>query len=209
MVEALGTTSGPAVARALTSTARAKEDKNLYGAGILDARAAAARVFWGHVVLRGMALAGLAWLLARQIRRRGGKVARTPGALLGALVASVGLFPIATVLGLAAHAGKLRTLVELAIRPIGEWDIVWSGVGMHRWLLLASALPAFALAALGFGRSRFRPFIGGVALGTAALLAQMAWSGDVAFVGGTFLARFWEIANVAVCMWLARTSLKQ
>jgi hypothetical protein len=80
---------------------------------------------------------------------------------------------------------------------------------MHRWLLLASAMPAFVLAVLGFGRSRMRPFIGGVALGTAALLVQMVWSGDVAYVAGAFLGRLWEVANIAVCLWLARVALKE
>jgi serine protease len=208
MIESLGATSGPAVSRALTSSARAKDDANLYGAGIVDGRAAAARVFWSHFAVRAFALAGLAWALARRIRRQGGKVAVTSGAVAGALLAGVGLFPFATALGLATHAGTLRTLVELAIRPLGEWDVVAYGVGMHRWLLLASALPAFTLAALGFGRSRMRPFIGGVALGTAALLVQMAWSGDVAYVAGAFLVRLWEVANIVVCLWLARVALK-
>jgi len=90
--------------------------------------------------------------------------------------------------GLLAQAGKLRDYVEVAMRPLGEWDSVLLGAGFHRWLLLASALPAIALSAFGFASHRLRPFIGGVALGSAALLLQMAWSADVAFVGGAFCA---------------------
>ena len=63
------------------------------------------------------------------------------------------------------------------------------------------------LALLGFANCRVRPFIGGIALGTAALCAQMAWSADVTFVGGPLLARAWAVVNAVVCLWLARMAL--
>jgi hypothetical protein len=69
-------------------------------------------------------------------------------------------------------------------------------------------LPALALSAIGFRSRHLRPLIGGVALGTAALLLQMAWSGDAAFVAGPFLARVWEVGNAVVCLWLARVALE-
>jgi serine protease len=207
MIEALGVTDNTAVRDALTSSARPKDEKNLYGAGIVDAAAAAAKVFWNHLLLRAIALAGLAWLVGRRIKKRGGKAARTPGAVLGALAAGIGLLPIAPLFGLASHAGKLRTALELAMRPIGEWDLVLMGVGTHRFLLLASALPTLALTMLGFASRRLRPFIGGVALGTAALLAQMAWSNDVSFIAGPFLARIWAVGNALLCLWIARAAL--
>jgi hypothetical protein len=81
------------------------------------------------------------------------------------------------------------------------------GVGLHKWLFLASALPAFGLAAVGFASSRMRPLIGGMALGTAALLVQMTLAGDAAFVAGGFLMRIWTVTNAIVCLWLARTAL--
>jgi serine protease len=207
MIESLGVTDPGAVRDALTSTARPKDEPKLYGAGIVDAGAAASHVFWKHIAFRGLALLGLAWLVGRRIRKNGGKVARTVGSVAGALVASVGLIPFAPVLGLAAYAGKLRTVLELGMRPLGEWDLVLMGAGVHRWLLLASALPAIVLTMLGFASKRARPFIGGIALGTAALLAQLAWSGDAAFVGGPFLARIYAVVNALVCLWLARMAL--
>jgi hypothetical protein len=127
--------------------------------------------------------------------------------VLGALVGSVGLLPVLPVLGLAQHAGRLHTAFELAIRPLGEWDLVLGGAGLHRWLLLASALPALGLTALGFASRRARPLIGGLALGTAALLAQMVWSGDAAFVFGPLMARLWGVGNALVCVWIARLAL--
>jgi serine protease len=208
MIEALGVTDGSAVRDVLSSTARPKDDAKLYGAGILDVGAAASHVFWTHLAVRVLALAALAWLVARRIRKRGGKVARTPAAIVGALAAGVGLLPLAPVLGLASRAGSLRTAFELAARPIGEWDLVLGGAGVHRWLLLASAGPALVVAMLGFASRRTRPLIGGLALGTAALLAQMAWSGDTAFVAGPLLARAWAVGNALVCLWLARIALQ-
>jgi serine protease len=210
MIEALGVTRAAAVRDVLSASARPPvggPEGPLYGAGILDAGAAMARVFWSHLGLRVVALLGLAWLVRRRIVRRGGKVVRLRGALLGAWLAGVGLLPLAPAAGLLTQAGKLRDFVEVAMRPLGEWDSILLGAGFHRWLLLASALPALALSAFGFASRRLRPFIGGVGLGSAALLAQMAWSADAAFIGGAFLARIWVLANALVCLWIARVAL--
>jgi serine protease len=200
MIESLGVTEPAAVRAALESTARLKDEKNLYGAGILDGGAAASRVFWTHVIVRSIALLGLLWLVGRRIRKQGGAVARTLGSVGGALLASVGLVPFAPLFGL----GRWTSLI---MRPLGEWDLVLLGAGVHRWLLLASALPAVVLTVLGFASKRFRPFIGGIALGTAALCVQMAWSGDVAYVFGAMMGRIWAVVNALVCLWLARLAL--
>jgi hypothetical protein len=207
MVESLGVTNGTAVREVVQATARPKSERNLFGAGILDGGAAVARVFWSHLLVRVLALSLLSWSVGRSIKKRGGQFARTLGARVGMLIASVGLFPVAPLLGLAPRAGTTGTLLQLAARPLGEWDLLLLGEGWHRWLLLSSALPAIGLTALGFASRRARPFIGGIALGTAALCAQIAWSGDVAFALGGFLGRSWAVANVLVCLWLARTAL--
>jgi serine protease len=210
MIESLGVTRGDAVRDALFESARAPAggaDPKLYGAGILDGGAAASHVFWGHFFLRALALAGLAALVRRRIVKRGGTFARSPGAFLGACLAGVGLLPFIPISGLLTHTGKLHDFVELAMRPLGEWDAILFGAGLHRWLLLASALPSIALAALGFASRRLRPLIGGIALGTAALLCQMAYSADVAFVAGEALARAWAAGNALVCLWIARVAL--
>jgi serine protease len=206
MIESMGVTDADAVRGALSASARPKGNANLYGAGILDAGSAASHIFYNHLLVRALALVGLVWLVGRRIRKNGGKMARTAGAFLGALVASVGLLPIAPLLHLRG-GGQLHTAVELAMRPLGEWDLVLAGAGLHKWLLLASALPALGLTMFGFASRRLRPLIGGVALGSAALLAQLAWSGDAAFVGGAMLARVWTIGNALLCLWLARMAL--
>jgi serine protease len=208
MIESLGVTDVGAVRDALQASARPKDGPNLYGAGILDAGAATSHVFWKHLLVRGVALFALGFLVRRRIRKSGGMPARTLGATLVTLAASIGLAPFLPLFGnIAAHAGRLRTGLELAMRPIGEWDLVLLGGGVHRWLLLASAIPAVVLTLFGFASRRTRPLIGGIALGTSALLAQIAWSGDVAFVAGPTLARVWAIVNALVCLWIARLAL--
>ena len=130
MVEALGVTDGASVRGALESTARHPsgpgndDDKELLGSGILDAAAAVSHVYWTHLALRAMALVGLAWVVMRHMRRRGAKMTRAPGAVLGALVAGVGLFPLSPLLGLSPRAGGVVPIVELVARPLGEWDLV-------------------------------------------------------------------------------------
>lgn len=210
MIESLGVTRSDAVREVLYETARAPAggaDPKLYGAGILDGGAAASHVFWHHFALRALALMGLAWLVRRRVVKRGGIFTRSAGAFLGACLAGVGLLPFVPLSGLLTHTGKLHDFVELAMRPLGEWDAILFGAGLHRWLLLASALPSVALTAVGFASRRARPLIGGIALGTAALLCQMAWSADVAFVGGEALARAWAVGNALVCLWIARVAL--
>ncbi len=208
MIEAMGVTYGPAVTDALTRSARAQGDHELYGAGILDAGAATWGVFWGHLVVRLAAALGVIALVRRRIKQRGGKMVRSAGAWVGLATASVGLLPVLAPLGPGIRAGSLGTAMQLAAHPLGEWDLILGGVALHGWWLLASALPVIALTAVGFRNRRSRPFIGGLAAGTAALLLQMAWSGDVAFVGGPWLARLWALANVLVCSWIARVGLE-
>ncbi len=210
MIESLGVTRGDAVREALYESARTPSggaDPKLYGAGILDGGAATSHVFWSHFGARAIALLGLGWLVRRRVLKRGGIFTRSRAALFGACLAGVGLLPFVPVAGLLTHSGKLHDFIELAMRPLGEWDAILFGAGLHRWLLMASALPSIALTAIGFASRRMRPLIGGIALGTAALLAQMAWSADVAFVAGPALARAWAVANALVCLWIARVGL--
>ncbi|HEY1960355.1 MAG TPA: S8 family peptidase [Polyangiaceae bacterium] len=202
-----GVTDPGALRADLESTARPKAEKNLYGAGILDAAAATTRVFYMHLALRLAALLGLALLIARRIRKKNGKFRWTAGATLGALVTSVGLLPILPLVGGLARAGSLRGWVELLARPLGEWDIALLGAGIHKFLPLASAAPALVGALLFFGSKRLRPLVGGVAIGSAALLVQLAWSGETAFFLGGAAMRIFAVVNALVCAWIARTAL--
>ena len=206
MMIGLGVGGPDAVREALTSSAVHKDDPKLFGAGILDTASATAHVFWKHVAVRLGALLVLALVVARRVRKKGGQVARSRGAWAGALFGSVGLVPFLPLLHIAPRLGAFRWVAELAMRPFGEWDIVWSA-GIHRWLPLASALPAIALTVLLFGVKKLRPTIGGFALGTAAFLTQIAFMADVSAPFGVFALRAWVVVNALVCLWLARLSL--
>lgn len=201
-----GVTDPDAVRATLQSTVTPKEDKNLFGAGILEAGTAAMRTHWMHVAVRLVALLGVALVVARRIKRKGGTVEKGAGTWVGALFAGVGLLPFLPVLSIPARLGDLRWVAELAMKPFGEWDLLFDP-GLHRWLLLASAVPAFALTTLFFNSKRLRPFVGGVALGSAALLCQLGISGETFFVLGSFGLRLFCAANVAVLLWVARMNL--
>jgi serine protease len=203
MVVAMGITDADAVESTLKASAVPKEEKNLYGAGILDAGAAAARAHWTHVGMRLAALLGLFLLVATQIKRGRGVLTKSPLALGGAFLGAVGLLPIAPLVHLSS---AMRPVAELLMRPLGEWDLLF-GAGLHRWLPLANALPAMVGVAFLFGSKRLRPGVGGLALGSAALLVQLAVSADVAFGAGSVLLRVWVLLNALVCAWLARLCL--
>lgn len=201
-----GVTHPDSVRSILAATASPKEEKELFGAGILDAGKAATRTHWLHVALRLAALVALAALVKRKIEKKGSRVEGGIGKTLGAFVASVGLVPFLPLLGIPARAGELRLFAELAMKPLGEWTILFAPA-LHAWLLLASALPIFALTALFFGSKLLRPVVGGLALGTAALLVQIGISGETFYALGPFMLRIWCGLNVALCLWLARLSL--
>ena len=203
-----GVTDADAVRDALTSNADKKDDPKQFGAGILNADRATSHVWWGHMFARLAALLAFGTLVFRRIKKKGGEAAKGP--LMGAfaLLGSVGLAPFLPFVGMA-QMGSARPYLEALARPLGEWDIVLLGADSHKWLVLASALPALALAVLFFGVKKLRPAVGGLALGTGALLTQLAASGDVSFVFGSFALRIFALANVALLGWLATVALNK
>jgi serine protease len=208
MIVGLGVTDPDAVEAALKASAEDKGDKNLYGAGRLDASAAANRVLYTHLGLRIAALFALFALVGRAIKKSGSRAVRSKGALVTAMLAGTGLLPIAGLLGLTTMSGPLRPIVELAMRPLGEWDLVFSA-GLHKYLLLANAGPAIGATLLLYGVKRLRPLVGGLAIGSAALLTQMAISGDVSFALGSIGLRVFAVVNAAVCFWIAKAALDE
>ena len=204
-----GITDADAVRAVLSKTAIPPSpsfDPNKFGAGILDAASAVTRSHWMHVFLRSFALVALGYFVSRRIKGKGGVMDRSRTMMFGALVAGIGLFAFAPLLGLAPRIGSARIALEILMRPFGEWDLLFDA-GLHRYLPLANALPAVALAGIGFGMPRVRSFLGGFALGSAALLAQLAWSAEVATPGGSLGLRLWTVVNMAVCLFVARLAL--
>lgn len=201
-----GVTHPDAVRAVLQSTATPKEDKNLFGAGILESGKATVRTHWAHVAVRLAALLAFAFVVVRRIKQKGGTLEKGNGKWVGALFAGVGLAPFLPVLGIPARLGSMRWLAELAMRPLGEWDLLFSP-DLHRWLPLASAAPAFLLTTLFFNNKALRPFVGGLALGSAALLTQIGISGEVWFAMGSVMLRVFCALNVLGLLWVARMSL--
>lgn len=201
-----GITDPDAVKATLQSTATPKEDKNLFGAGILESGKAAANTHWAHIAVRLVALLALAFAVARRIKQKGGTVEKGKGKFVGALFAGIGLLPFLPALGIPARLGPMRWVAELAMKPFGEWDLLLAP-GMHKWLLLASAVPAFGMTTLFFNNKHLRPFVGGVALGSAALLVQLGISGETFFALGSFGLRAFCAANVVALLWVARMNL--
>lgn len=201
-----GVTDPDAVKAVLQSTATPKEDKNLFGAGILEAGKATARTHWAHVAVRFAALLALAFVVIRRIKAKGGTVEKGAGKWLGGLFAGVGLLPFLPLLGVPARLGSMRWISDLAMRPFGEWDLLLAP-GLHKWLILASAAPAFLLTTFFFNNKMVRPFVGGIALGSAALLVQLGVSGESLFALGSFGLRIFCALNVIACLWVARMTL--
>jgi serine protease len=206
MLVGLGVSGPSAIRDALGAGARPKDDPNLYGAGILSASGSAVKVFWNHLGVRALALLVLGGLVARRIKKRGGKLGAWTTALPGALLGAVGVMFFLPLLHLAPRFGEHRWIAELLMRPVGEWDVVFDA-GWHRWLPLANALPAMVAAALLFGIKSLRSTLGGFAIGSAALMAEIAILGDVATPFGFVATKLWLAANVMVCLWIARLVL--
>lgn len=201
-----GITDPDSVRAVLQSTASPKEDKNLFGAGILESGNATIRTHWVHFGVRLAALVALALLVVRRIKEKGGTLEKGPGKIVGAVFAGVGLLPFLPLLGIPARLGAMRGIAELAMRPLGEWDLLLSP-DLHRWLLLGSAGPAFLLTTLLFNNKLLRPFVGGLALGSAAYLTQVGISGETWFALGSIGLRLFCALNVVGLLFVARMSL--
>jgi serine protease len=206
LIVAQGITDPDAVRATLQASATPKEDKNLFGAGILEAGKAAVRTHWVHLGVRIAALLVIAGLVLRRIKQKGGKLEKGKGKVFGAILAGVGLLPFLPLTGVPARAGALRPLAELLMRPFGEWDMLLS-LNVHKWLPLASAAPLFLLVTLFFNNKRLRPFVGGFALGTAALMVQIGISGETFFALGGVGLKIFCVLNAAIAAWIARFTL--
>ncbi|MFO0664330.1 MAG: S8 family peptidase [Polyangiaceae bacterium] len=206
MLVAQGITDVDSIKSALQSTATEKSDKNLFGAGILNADAATSKVHWSHLLFRAAALLGVLFGLRAMIGKGKGKFALPKRALAAALAFGTGLLPLAATLGLASRSGALRPVVEAVSRPVFEWPLLLD-VGMYKWTLLFTAVPAVALTLLGFGSKQARPVIGGIAAGTAAFAVQMALQADASFALGSFGLRLVMAVTAVVCFFVARLTL--
>jgi len=195
---------GEAVKDAMVSNVDDRNDEKHFGAGIINASKTVRSVYWHQLAYRlGFLLLG-AGLIKRRIRTVGGSP-RRPG-VVAMLLAGTGLLPFIPLVFTLPKLGSLSILAELGMKPFGMWDLPLLGANFHHWLLLASAIPAVLFALLCYGAKSLRASIGGFAIGASALLAQLTLQNDG---GWSMLYRALMLANIGLCLWIARISLDQ
>jgi serine protease len=209
LVMGLGVTDASAVEDALRDGARKIDDsergKLLYGAGILDAGASASAVTTRQTIFRLVALLLTTLFVARAARKKS-DTATNPWRLdfiLPALATGPGLFFFAPWI-----LPRVNLIVDLLARPVADMDLL-IGVSLHRFLPLANALLPFAFTAVFFGVKRLRPFIAGLATGTAAYLFATVAMNSAAAPFGRPAMLVWCALNAMACMWIARTNLAE
>lgn len=200
LIVSLGVTDPDAVEAALKATASAPAhggaQPELYGAGVVSGSQAADTVLQNHGIARAVILALLALGLALWVRSKQGRFSWSW--LIPAYLVGVGSFWLPRLVGHYVEG------VDLLMRPMAAWDTVLLGMGWHRWLVFANAGVVLGFVGLGFGRRFLRGPVAGVAMGTAAyLLAELAL-GTAYPPLGRLLYTGWIVANVTVCLWVAR-----
>ena len=205
----LGVTDPVAVEKAIRASARvvdpSDEGAKLYGAGVLQASAAAEHVTFTHLWTRLAALLAITLIVARAAKKRNPE-ATSPWRLsywIPALAAGPGLFFFAPWL-----LPRVHVAVDLLSRPLGDLDFFF-GASAHRWLPFANAAIPFALLTISFGSKRLRPWIAGLAAGTGAYLVSVATLGEAAGPLGHTALVAWCGLNAAACIWIARTNLAE
>lgn len=209
LLMSVGVTDPDRVQSMLESSARLPKGEKrggpLFGAGILDAGAAVSTTVWVQAVTRFLLIALLTAVAVRHIRRKKGIVRPwRPGFLLAAVAFGPGLLCLAPL-----FTARVPFAVDLLARPIPEWDLLL-GVSVHRWLTLAHFFVPLALSAVAYGFKRARPFIAGVAVGTAAYLASVPLLElTTSDLRSRALLAVWAVLNVAGCLWLAVLNLDE
>lgn len=209
LMMSLGVTDPSAVEAALRDNARRVDDsdagKKLFGAGVLEAGAAAQHVTFAHALVRLVALFGLTMLIARGARKKNANASSpwTPLYWIPALIAGPGLLFFAPWV-----LPRVHLALDLLARPLGDLDLLL-GVSVHRFLPLANAVVPFALTVVAFGMKRLRPVIAGLAAGTAAYLTSLVVLGDAAGPFGKIALLAWCTFNAMACFWIARTNLSE
>lgn len=182
-----------------------KRGGSLYGQGILDVGEAVATTVWVQLATRLFLILLLTGIAVRHIRRRKGIVRPwRPGFLLASVAFGPGLLCFAPLV-----TSRVPLPIDLLARPVPEWDLLL-GVSVHRWLTLAHVFVPLAFSAVAFNFKRARPYIAGVAIGTAAYLASIPLLElTTSDLRSRALLGVWALLNVAGCLWLAVLNLDE
>jgi hypothetical protein len=148
----------------------------------------------------------LAGAVAAGTRRRGVKLGA--GYLAGVVVGASGLFFLPYI----APSLSSLPVVHALTHGLPSWDMSLLGPTGHGNALFFSALVPFVLLAVGFGVSKLRGVLAGLAVGVAAHLAFFAVvpMTTLHYVPHAFgLASVWLLANAAACVMLAKLALQR
>ncbi|MBI4511883.1 MAG: peptidase S8 [Deltaproteobacteria bacterium] len=203
-----GVTDPTAVEKILKATARPPKGRALdsarYGAGIVDAPAALTAARRNHGAWQlglGLIVAGAIVSHARRRAYLGCTVG--PSYLAGVLIGSSGLFflPFLGDLGatLASWPG-----VDLLTHGLPSWDLHLFGPSSHGNALFFSGLLPLGVIALGYGFSRLRAPLAGLAAGVAAhlLFHLVVRTADIQWIPSV-LDPIWLALNAIACAWLS------
>lgn len=208
LLVSMGVTDSEALANALRGTAAVPEhgDRNreLYGAGIVNAANAVKSTYRWQWGTRLAALLAAALFVSSRVRARGGSLASPFAWLLPAMLAGTGFFFLPWI----APSTQLPGLALLS-HPVGDWSLSLMGASAHAWLPFANLGVVLLLAALGFARPALRAPIGGFALGTASFLLTQLVSGAHHAPVGRLAMWAWVSVNVLACLWVARLGLER
>jgi serine protease len=201
-----GLSDPEAVETALLKSARdvdpSSEGRAFYGAGILDAGAAARATTLQQGLWRSGLLALFALLLTVFAKQRDKTVSvLSPGFALGGVLAGPGFFLLPFV------ASRAFLPVDLLSRPLGELDL-FVGASLHRLLPLANVFVPLALLVTTFHVKRLRGFVGGIAAGTASFLVSLLALGQTFSPFGQPALWLWLSLNAVLCLLVARFALK-
>ena len=204
-----GITNPDKALQVMQTNAVQKSDASKFGAGIMDAGTTTRSIYLNHLLFRGGFLLLFGFVLLTLLKKNGKSLLEGRNrtvAILTAVFSSVGLFWFLPFTGLLPHMGSFRWLGDLLSRPFSEWEMAVS-VSFHKYLPMASALPAFLLIALGNHKPILRTLAGGLALGTAAYLGQVCYANEIQFILGPLAMRLWCLVNIAACLWVAKNTL--
>ena len=187
-----------------------------YGHGLLNAEAsldALGQGPWGINWNPLLVAAGLLMfvLLTLGPRARPGyfNIFFKPGFLIPFVLATVG--PIFTRWVSGWFSGGASEALEVASLPIPDWQDILFGRGRMANPLFYSALIPVLFSFVGVASKRWRPVVGGLAVGFAGFLAYAAWAHApaLAWLPFRFLALPWLVVNALVCLVVARAMLRK
>lgn len=200
LVAATGVTNPKAIEKVLRDSAKdmGKEGREKgYGAGILDAEAAAFQAAFAYRGWQLVMAVMILCLVAVPLLRRGALhhfILTFPGAVMG----SSGLFFLPYLI----H--KSTPFSQLLTSGLPSWDVVFLGAANHGNPIVFSCLIPMLLSLVVVEKPTLRAVVAGLTAGFAAhlLFAAMLGTVTVMYVPA-FLSRLWLIGNGLVLVFLA------